>query len=84
VTEETAAYRTEATPLVTPNGSRLLARHPGRELFPASWLRHRVRIAYDDGSPGGGDLTGVLLEWRGAGLILRRTAPIGCFPGSGS
>jgi hypothetical protein len=75
VTGETAAYRTkprtQAAPLVTPDGSRLLARRPGRKLFPASWLRHRVRIAYDDGSPGGGDFTGVFLESCGAGLILQ-------------
>ncbi|GEM_PF-7008252 len=77
MTEETINYRTEArteaAPRVSPDGSRLLARRPGRELFPASWLRHKTRIAYDDGSgaPGGGDLSGVLLEWCGAGLIVQ-------------
>ena len=63
--------RTEAAPRVSPDGSRLLARRPGRELFPASWLRHRARIAYDNGTPKGGDLSGVLLEWCGAGLIVQ-------------
>jgi hypothetical protein len=75
MTEETINYRTEArteaAPLVTPDGSRLLARRPGRELFPASWLRHRARIAYDNGTSKGGDLSGVLLEWCGAGLIVQ-------------
>lgn len=73
VTEEAATYtatypetRTEAAPLVTPDGSRLLARRPGRELFPASWLRHKAAVSYE-----GGDLTGTLLEWCGAGLIVR-------------
>jgi hypothetical protein len=38
-------------PMVTPDGSyQLTARRPGRELFPASWLRHRARIIYDGGS----------------------------------
>jgi hypothetical protein len=77
VTEETAAYRTkprtQVGPLLTPDASRLLARRPGRELFPASWRRHGVRISYDDGSgaPGGTDLSGVLLEWCGTGLIVQ-------------
>jgi len=76
MTEEattTELYREATMPLVTPDGSRLLARRPGRELFPASWLRHRARIAYDDGSgaPKGGDLSCVLLEWCGAGLIVQ-------------
>ncbi len=73
MTEETTTYRTEAAPRVSPDGSRLLARRPGRELFPASWLRHRAAVSYDNGSgaPGGGDLSGVLLEWCGAGLIVQ-------------
>lgn len=42
-------------------------------MFPASWIRHRVRIAYDDGSgaPKAADLSGVLLEFCGAGLIVQ-------------
>jgi len=74
MTEEattTELYREATMPVVSPDGSRLLARRPGRELFPASWLRHRARIAYDDGTPKGGDLSGVLLEWCGAGLIVQ-------------
>jgi len=57
--------RTEAAPLVTPDGSRLLARRPGRELFPASWLRHRAAVSYE-----GGDITGTLLEYCSVGLIV--------------
>jgi hypothetical protein len=54
-------------PLVTPDGSaRLTSRRSGRELFPASWLRHRARIMYD-----GGDLSGVLLEYCSTGLIIQ-------------
>jgi hypothetical protein len=54
-------------PMVTPDGSyQLTARRPGRELFPASWLRHRARIIYD-----GGDLSGVLLEFCSVGLIVQ-------------
>jgi len=75
MTEQATNYRTEprteAAPLVTPDGSRLLARRPGRELFPTSWLRHRARIAYDNGTSKGGDLSCVLLEWCGAGLIVQ-------------
>lgn len=69
MTEETATYRTEArteaAPLVTPDGSRLLARRPGRELFPASWLRHKAAVSYE-----GGDITGTLLEYCSVGLIV--------------
>lgn len=68
---EATLYRDGTQPVVSPDGSRLLSRRPGRELFPASWIRHRVRIAYDDGSPKGGDLSGVLLEFCGAGLIVQ-------------
>ena len=51
-------------PLVTPDGShKLTERRPGRELFPASWLRHRARIIYSSGE----DLSGVLLEYCGPG-----------------
>ena len=71
MTEEATIYRQGTTPVVSPDGSRLLPRRPGRELFPASWLRRRVRASYEDGSPKGGDLSGVLLEWCGAGLIVQ-------------
>ena len=54
-------------PLVTPDGSyQLTARRPGRELFPASWLRHKAEVTYE-----GGSLSGVLLEYCSAGLILQ-------------
>ena len=70
MTEEAAtdrigeAGRSVGAPLVTADGPRLFARRPGRELFPASWLRHRVRIAHDggSGSPKGVDLSGESLE----------------------
>lgn len=71
MTEEATIYREGTTPAVSPDGSRLLPRRPGRELFPASWLQRRVRASYDNGSPKGGDSSGVLLEWRGAGLIVQ-------------
>lgn len=58
---------------MAPDEGRILARRPGyrRELFPSSWLRQRVRIIYADGTPAGGDLSGILLEWCGAGLIVQ-------------
>jgi hypothetical protein len=78
MTEEATIYRDGTTPVVSPDGSRLLARRPGRELFPASWLGRNVRIGYDGGSAGNAlgtrpekDLSGVLLEWCGAGLIVQ-------------
>ena len=73
MTEEATIYRdaSEAAPAVSPDGSRLLPRRPGRELFPASWLRRHVHVSYDDGSQKGKDLSGVLLEWCGAGLIVQ-------------
>ena len=74
MTEEattTELYREATTPVVSPDGSRLLARRPGRELFPSSWVRRQVRISYDDGSPKGANLSGVLLEFCGAGLIVQ-------------
>jgi hypothetical protein len=68
MTEDVSTYTPNGpAPLVTPDrGYRLTARRPGRELFPASWLRHRARIIYD-----GGDLAGVLLEFCSTGLIVQ-------------
>ena len=62
MTQDLSTYTPNGpAPLVTPDGSaRLTSRRPGRELFPASWLRHHARIIYD-----GGDLSGVLLEYCG-------------------
>jgi hypothetical protein len=55
-------------PMVTPDGSyQLTARRPGRELFPASWLRHKARVMYGDDQ----DLSGVLLEFCSVGLIVQ-------------
>jgi hypothetical protein len=70
---ESTIHREATIPMVSPDGLRLLARRPGRELFPASWLQRRVRISYDDGSgtTKGEDLCGILLEWCGAGLIVQ-------------
>jgi hypothetical protein len=54
-------------PMVTPDGSyQLTARRPGRELFPASWLRHKAEVTY-----AGGSLSGVLLEFCSTGLIVQ-------------
>lgn len=53
-------------PLLTPDGTRLVGRRPGREMFPSSWLRHSVRVVYE-----GGELSGVLLEYCSVGLILQ-------------
>lgn len=65
-------YRDGTQPVVSPDGSKLLARRTTRrELFPSSWVRHRVRVTYENGSPKGGDLSGILLEWCGAGLIVQ-------------
>jgi hypothetical protein len=67
---ERGSYTTGVTngpaPMVTPDGSRLTTRRPGRELFPSSWLRHRACVVYD-----GGDLSGVLLEYCASGLVLQ-------------
>lgn len=71
MTEANTLYREATTPVVSPDEGRMFSRRPGRELFPASWIRHRVRIAYEDGSPKGADLSGVLLEFCGAGLIVQ-------------
>ena len=66
----TETYRDGTTPVVAVDGSRLVARRPGRELFPASWLRRKAAVLYDDGTPKGADVTGTLLEWCGVGLIV--------------
>jgi len=72
VSEDVGTYTSNGpAPLVTPDGSyQLTARRPGRELFPASWLRQRARIMYGDGHDGQ-DLAGVLLEFCGAGLVVQ-------------
>ncbi len=69
MTEDIGTYTPNGpAPLVTPDGShQLTARRPGRELFPSSWLRHRARITYGDGQ----DLSGVLLEFCGTGLVIQ-------------
>ena len=54
-------------PMITPDGSaKLTARRPGRELFPASWLRHKAEVTYD-----GGSMSGLLLEFCSTGLIVQ-------------
>ncbi len=73
MSEETAAYSVSTNgpaPMVTPDGSRLITRRPGRELFPSSWLRHRARIIYGVGDQSQ-DLSGVLLEFCSVGLIVQ-------------
>ena len=70
MTEEattTELYREATMPVVSPDGSRLLARRPGRELFPTSWLRHRAAVSYEGGAA---PLTGTLLEYCSVGLII--------------
>jgi hypothetical protein len=61
----TEAYRDGTAPVVAVDGSRLFARRPGRELFPASWLRRKAAVLH-----AGGDTTGTLLEFCGTGLIV--------------
>jgi len=73
VSEDVAMYTPNngPAPLVSPDGSyRLSARRPGRELFPAGWLRCSARIVYESGD-GSADLSGTLLEFCGVGLILQ-------------
>ena len=67
--EDVGTYSSNGpAPLVTPDGSyQLTARRPGRELFPASWLRHKARVVYGDGQ----DFSGVLLEFGSVGLIVQ-------------
>lgn len=71
--EANTLYRDATTPVVSPDEGRMFSRRPGRELFPSSWMRREVRISYDDGSgaPKAADLSGVLLEFCGAGLIVQ-------------
>lgn len=52
--------------MVTPDGSRLVSRRPGRELFPASWLRRSAEVTY-----AGGSAKGTLLEFCGTGLVVQ-------------
>ena len=68
MSEELGVYTPSGpAPLVTPDGShRLSARRPGRELFPALWLRHKAEITYS-----GGSASGVLLEYCSVGLIVQ-------------
>jgi hypothetical protein len=68
VSEDTATFTPNGpAPLVTPDGSaKLTSRRPGRELFPASWLRHRAEITHV-----GGSISGVLLEYCSTGLIVQ-------------
>lgn len=68
--EEQSVYRAGTSPTVAIDGARGVARNPGRELFPATWLRRKGAVSYDNGTPGGADLNGVLLEWCGVGLIV--------------
>src|SRR3712207_1723476 len=66
--EDRAALPTGPAPLVTPDGSaQLTSRRPGRELFPASWLRREARIEYGDAQ----SIAGTLLEICRVGLILQ-------------
>ncbi|MGI9049255.1 MAG: hypothetical protein ACR2GU_07775 [Rubrobacteraceae bacterium] len=80
MSEESTIYREATQPVVSPDEGRMFSRRPGRELFPASWMRRKVRIAYDDGSTKGGDLSGVLLEYCGAGLIVQASGSKNLLP----
>jgi hypothetical protein len=68
VAEELDTYTPNGpAPMVTPDGSaKLTSRRPGRELFPATWLRHRAEVTYD-----GGSISGLLLEFCSTGLIVQ-------------
>lgn len=85
MTEEAAIYTAGTTPVVRPDEGRMFARRPGRELFPASWLRRRVRISYDagGGATKAADLSGILLEWCGAGLIVQANGSKNLLPWEG-
>jgi hypothetical protein len=55
-------------PMVTPNGSaKLSSRRPGREFFPASWLKRRVKVTLREPV---GDLSGTLLEYYATAFAL--------------
>ena len=65
---ETLTDRDMAAPVATPD-ARLIGRRPGRELFPASWLKRGVRIEYEVGGRRQ-DTRGAVLDFCGLGLIL--------------
>jgi hypothetical protein len=69
MSEETTDYVTGngPSPRYSPSDARLLARKPGRELFPAAWLRHNARITYTDGE----DVSGYLLDFCSIGLLVQ-------------
>lgn len=62
-------YRNGTQPVVSPDGSRLLPRRPGRELFPSSWVRRKAALVYHDGAKPQ-DLTCSILETCGVGLVV--------------
>ena len=55
---------------ITPD-SKVMARRPGRELFPASWLRRGVRLTYEVGGGKTADVRGTLLDFCGLGLLVQ-------------
>ncbi len=66
---ENGLYRDGTQPVVSPDGSRLLPRRPGRELFPVSWVRRRAVLTYHDGAKPQ-DLKCSILETCGVGLVV--------------
>lgn len=72
MSEETTTmelYRDGTQPVVSADGSRLLPRRPGRELFPASWIRCQATLSYHDGDKAH-DLRCTLLDFCGVGLLV--------------
>jgi hypothetical protein len=68
VTETMTDMDVSAPSAATPD-AKLLARRPGRELFPASWLRRGVRVEYELGGEAQ-NTRGMLLDFCGVGILI--------------
>lgn len=60
----------ERSAVVTTPDARVIGRRPGRELFPAAWLKRSVRLTYEIGGKTS-DVRGTLLDFCGTGLLLQ-------------
>jgi hypothetical protein len=73
LSEEKPTYLPEmAAPVLTPDGSTLVARRNGvRTLLPSTWLNRSVRLEYVDAGGNACSTTAALLDFCPVGPVLR-------------
>jgi hypothetical protein len=61
--------RDVAAPVAVGTDAKLIGRRPGRELFPASWLKRGVRVEYEVAGKRESS-TGMALDYCSVGILI--------------